>query len=364
MKIIHLEASPGWGGQEIRILRESKGMRDRGHEVSFVLMTGAILATRAREEGFKVYELNFRRIAWPIALVKLLSIFRKQSVDIVNTHSSLDAWIGGISARIARKKLVRTRHVSTPVKAGWNSRFVYGQLADFVVTTCEKTATVLSDQSGKPKNLFQSIPTGLDPKKVVANSNQSEKFREDLGVSSSDLLVGTACYMRSWKGVADLIHAADILRDQKDIKWVIIGGGHEDMYRKLAKDLKLEGIVHFTGHLDNPYHAIGALDIFTLLSTSGEGVSQAAMQAAFLKKPLITTPTGGLSEICLNGETGRIVAPFSPQEVAQSVLAMKENKALSQTYGAHANKLVVDRFTFDKTLDEMEKVFERVAALN
>ena len=37
MRIIHLEASTGWGGQEMRILSEAKGMRQRGHEIFFVV---------------------------------------------------------------------------------------------------------------------------------------------------------------------------------------------------------------------------------------------------------------------------------------------------------------------------------------
>ncbi len=32
IRVIHLEASPGWGGQEIRVLREAEGLRDRGYE--------------------------------------------------------------------------------------------------------------------------------------------------------------------------------------------------------------------------------------------------------------------------------------------------------------------------------------------
>ncbi|MBT7461989.1 MAG: glycosyltransferase family 1 protein, partial [Waddliaceae bacterium] len=37
MHILHTEASPGWGGQEIRILRESEGLRERGHDVIFII---------------------------------------------------------------------------------------------------------------------------------------------------------------------------------------------------------------------------------------------------------------------------------------------------------------------------------------
>ena len=59
MNILHLEASPGWGGQEMRILREAEGMRQRGHTVILAVMRGGGLVGKAREAGFVVYELNF-----------------------------------------------------------------------------------------------------------------------------------------------------------------------------------------------------------------------------------------------------------------------------------------------------------------
>ncbi len=201
MNLLHLEASPGWGGQEMRILREAEGMRARGYQVFFAVMRTGALATHARNSGFIVYELNFHRLGWALSLLRLIWILRKHKIALVNTHSSLDAWIGGIAARIAGKKLLRTRHLSTPVKPGWNSRLVYGTLADFVVTTCASIIAPLSAQSGKPLQLFQSIATGVDPAHIQASPEQAAAFRQSIGVDNNTFLVGTACFMRSWKGI-------------------------------------------------------------------------------------------------------------------------------------------------------------------
>ena len=151
MKILHLEASPGWGGQEIRILREAEGMREKGHEVILCVMKGGELINRACKAGFTCYPLSFYKKDWLYCLFRLLRLIRLHEIDLVNTHSSLDAWIGGIAARIAGIPVVRTRHLSTPIKKGWNSRILYGNLADFVVTTCASILPMISNQSGKPK---------------------------------------------------------------------------------------------------------------------------------------------------------------------------------------------------------------------
>ncbi len=356
MRILHLEASPGWGGQEIRILSEAEGMRELGHTVLFAVMRGAELGKQARAKGFVVYECNFNKSGWLLTFPKLIWVCLKHRIDVVNTHSSLDAWIGGIAARFVGRKIVRTRHLSTAVKPGWNSRVVYGKLADFVVTTCANIMGPIAQQSGKPLERFRSIPTGINPKKIRPDN----KFRDENHFKPTDFLVGTACFMRSWKGIEDLLHGANSLRHVTDLKWLVIGGGHADRYRALARELKLDGIVSFTGHLQNPFPALQALDVFTLLSTAHEGVSQAILQAAFLKKPLIATQTGGLGEVCIDGVTGFTVPPFSGAEVAKKVLQLKDSRSLCAQFGQAAHDLVMSQFTFQHTLDGMVSVYQNV----
>lgn len=353
MKILHLEASSGWGGQEMRILKEAEGMRQRGHEVVMGVMRGGGLVAKARASGFTVYELNFRRLGWILCFFQLLSIIRRHQIELVNTHSSLDSWIGGIAARAAGCLIIRTRHLSTPIKGGWNRWLVYGKLADYVVTTCQAIVPLI-------QNRCSSIPTGVDPAKIVVRNSDAAAFRKSLGVSENDFLIGTVCFMRSWKGIEDFLKAAHHLRDDKNLKWVIIGGGHAETYKRIAKEMHLEEVVYFAGHLDNPIPAIGALDTFALLSTAHEGVSQAILQAAYLEKPLIATATGGLCEVCIPGETGLQVSPFSPKQVAEAVLILKEDYELRARLGADAKKLVEQKFTLKATLDQMENVYEIV----
>jgi glycosyltransferase involved in cell wall biosynthesis len=357
MNILHVEASPGWGGQEMRILREAEGMRSRGHTVILAVMKGGGLIARARDAGLIVYELNFKRFAWPLCLFHLLRILWRHRIDLVNTHSSLDAWIGGIAARLARRTVVRTRHLSTPIKGGWNSRFLYGTLADFVVTTCASIIPTICTQSGKPPHLCRSIPTGVDPTKIVVHPDQATAFRKTIGAQPGDFLIGTACFMRSWKGINDFLQAASLLRNVPGLKWVIIGGGHAETYKRKAAELHLDSIVRFTGHLDNPFPALQALDLFVLLSTAHEGVSQAILQAAYLSKPLLATATGGLGEVCLNEYTGLQVPPFSPNEVAQAIHRLQQNPALCKQFGQNARQLVEERFTLAHTLDQMGEVY-------
>lgn len=364
MNILHLEASPGWGGQEIRVLREAEGMRKRGHQVVLGVMKGGGLVKQGRAAGFTVYEFNFNKRAWPFCLIRLCTLLRRHQIDLVNTHSSLDSWIGGIAARLVGCAVVRTRHLSTAIKAGWNSRMLYGKLADFVVTTCSSILPMISSQSGKKLEDCRSIPTGVDPQRITFQETDREVFRRNLGVLPTDFLVGMVCFMRSWKGIGDFLQAAHQLRHRPEIKWVIIGGGHEETYRAQARELKLEGIVFFTGHLEAPFAAMAALDAFALLSTAHEGVSQAILQAAYLGKPLIATATGGLGEVCLDRITGLQVPPFSPARVAEAVTWLSQDPALCRKLGQAAHSRVKNLFTLEQTLDGMERVYTEVLQRN
>jgi len=357
MKILHLEASTGWGGQEIRILREAIGMRERGHIVHFAVNLGAKLGEHAKKEGFSVLYLSFAKKNWLSCLFKLLILIRRNQIELLNTHSSLDAWIGGIAARITGKSIVRTRHLSTPIRKGLNSKLLYHKLTDYVVTTCKAIAPVIIEQSGKPSHLCKSIPTGVEVSDITYPQDEPKQFREQMGISDDDFLVGMVCFMRSWKGVDDFIEAANLTRDVPNLKWVIIGGGHTRDYLPKVDQLDLHKTLKFSGHLTKPFGAIASLNAFCLLSTAHEGVSQASLQAAFLEKPLITTPIGGLPEVCIDKKTGYIVPPFAPKEVADKVLKLKGSPAEASEMGKNARKLVLNQFTFPKTLEEMEKAY-------
>ncbi len=361
MRILHTESSKGWGGQEIRILREAEGMRKRGHEVILAVNSGGKLIPRAKEAGFTVYELSFKKAFALKTIYSLVQICKKHQIDIINTHSSLDAWLGGIAARLAKKSVIRTRHLSTPIRKGLNSKLLYKGLADFVVTTSSPILSTIGRQAKLPPYRLQCIPTGIDPTTLKADPLKAAEFRASLGVGPSDILIGTACFVRSWKGIQDLLQAATLLKNRKEIKWVIVGGGHVDDYRAKIPELGLNGIVTFTGHLEVPYSAIRAMDIFVLLSTAHEGVSQASLQAAYLERPLITTTVGGLPEVCLDGQTGYVVPPFSPESVAKAVAKLVDNPTLRAQFGVRGKQLVEEKFTLTHTLDEMEKVYTQVS---
>jgi glycosyltransferase involved in cell wall biosynthesis len=361
MRVLHTEASPGWGGQELRILNEAEGMRARGHEVILAIQKGGGLIKPARDKGFLVYEIPFRKMRSIQVFFQLIGLIKRHHIDLINTHSSVDAWIGGLVGKLIGCPVLRTRHLSTTIRKGVNSRILYNYLADSVITTCEKTALAIQQQANLPKERCFSIPTGVNPEQIQYTYEAVAAFRKELGVGPEVCLAGTLCVLRGWKGISYLLRAAALLKDVPNLKWLIVGSGvSESHFRQEWKELGLEEKVVFTGHLSPPFTALAAMDIFLLLSWAHEGVSQASLQAAWLEKPLITTNVGGLGEVCLHEVTGFQVPVQDACSVAEAVKKLSDSPLLRRQMGIAAKQLVRQKFTLSHTLDQMEFLYEKL----
>jgi len=349
---LHLEASKGWGGQEIRILTEAISMREQGHQVWFGVQKGAILGKKALQNGFQVNFLDFRRRFFLFTILYLFFFLLIRKIDIVVTHSSRDSWQGGIAAKLAKCRVIRTRHLSTKTRAGMNAYVLYHLLADKVITTCESVAQQIRKDARLRDERCRSIPTGVEPQII------DEKLKTSIFKKPSPFVLGTACILRSWKGLDTLVEALSILKHEEEISLLILGDGPMMPHlKKQAEQLGVLDKIIFTGHLENPFPAIAAMDLFLLLSTANEGVSQASLQAAYLAKPLITTATGGLKEVTITGKTGIIVPPNSPQAVAEAILKLKNNPELRSQYGQAAKALLLEKFQWNHTMQSLSSFY-------
>lgn len=356
--ILHTEASPGWGGQEIRILRECLAFKKKGYRVLLAVNPKSELLQRARLEGLEVIGVPFSYASLATCLKILIPLLKKEDISLINTHSSVDAWVMGVLGKCFSIPVVRTRHLSTQIKGGLNSRLLYNYLADRVVTTCQEVVPMIQKQAGLDEKRCLSIPTGIAQESMCVDQEAQEAFRKKYNITDKQLVVGSCCIMRKWKGLLYLLKAAQKLKAFEHIRFILVGGGVSlDYYKEQAQQLGVLDQVTFTGHLENPLVAISCMDIFTLLSTGHEGVSQASLQAAYLGKPLIATATGGLKEVCVSNKTGIEVETHNADQVASAIrnLDLDEEKRLR--FGQAAKQLVEEKFLFQKTVEDMEKVF-------
>jgi len=360
VRIVHTESSVVMGGQERRVLAESLGMRDRGHDVWIATPPGGALAERAAAVGLDVIPLSFRRSLLPISARSLASVVRRVKPDVLNSHSSADSW----SAALARwlgplpGALVRSRHISARVAPGTLHRFLYGQ-ADHVITTGESVRADLAASGLVPPDRSTSIPTGVNLERFQPLPGRRADARQFLGVEAEGPVIGVVAYLRRDKGHAVLLRAIPrILTSQPACSLVIVGDGPERInLEALARELGIETSVRFAGLREDIPIVLSAFDIFCQPSVRNEGVPQSVLQAGAAELPVVSTTVGGIPEAVVHGETGFVVPPDDPGELAGAISTLLADARLRSRMGQAGRRHVSQRFSVQRMLDLTEEAY-------
>jgi glycosyltransferase involved in cell wall biosynthesis len=358
MRILHTEASCGWGGQEIRILEEAKGLIARGHEVTLGCVSTARICAEAPHYGVPVVALPIARknLGGLLALRRYLAQLRP---DVVNTHSSTDSWLTALACATLRDAppIVRTRHISAPVPKNAASRWLYSGAVCHVVTAGEALRQQLIEESGVVPERVTSVPTGIDT--VRFSSGDKRAARQALGLDPDGRIVGIVATLRSWKGHVYLLEAfAKLVRS--DATLLIIGEGpmRGPIEAKIT-ELQLANRVRLVGQQDNPEDWLRSLDIFCLPSYANEGVPQAILQAMMTGLPVVTTPVGAILEAVSDGETALVVPPQNSSALSTALARLLDDPELGARLGVAARNKVLAHFSRDAMLDKMETVFQQ-----
>ncbi|EJD6534811.1 glycosyltransferase family 4 protein [Proteus mirabilis] len=365
LSILHTESSCGWGGQEIRILTESQGMVQRGHHVTLVCCPNSKIAKAAPDYGIEVVTLPIekKRGSALMALRNWLKVHRQQ-FDVINTHSSTDAWLVALSCASLRHSpaIVRTRHVSTDVSRSLPTRWLYLSSSAHIVTTGEKLRQTLHQYNRFPLSQMTSVPTGIDLEKFSPQNKQ--QAREKIGVTNKPTL-GIVATMRVWKGHKYLIEAWKTLHLQfPDWQLLLVGDGPQR--KNLQPMVKLAGLeesVFFLGNRNDVPDCLNAMDLFALPSFGNEGVPQGIMQAMACGLPVVSTTVGAISEAVIDGKTGFTLAPKVQETLINYLAKLMASDELRQQMGQASLAHAKAQFGLDNMLDKMEKIFINAISL-
>ncbi len=368
MHIVHTEASQGWGGQELRILSEAKGVQERGHRVTLLAPAVSRIYAAAPDWGLAVEAMPFEKKSLS-GLMALRSWLQRHSVDLVNTHSSIDSWLTAL-ARLTlpnrqRPAVVRTRHISAPVGRNLTSRWLYLKGADRVVTTGEQLRLDLIQRLEGEEGHFVSIPTGVDLTRFNSESTRTKaEMRDELGIPLDAQVLGIIATLRSWKGHDDLLGAFEQLREAWPKLYLVIAGDGP-RYQRIQERIQTNALgdrVKLLGQRQDVPDLMAALDIFLLPSYANEGVPQAIMQAMAMELPVISTSVGAIGELLTHEETGLMVTPRDVAEIAQAIRRLLEDGSLRMACGKAGRQRVEARFSLEQMTDRMETLFQQLLA--
>jgi glycosyltransferase involved in cell wall biosynthesis len=356
LTILHTEASSGWGGQEIRILSEASAFAKRGFRVHIACQPGSRLAQEAWRRG-----LTVRPVAMPGAVDvgacwRLRRLMQTDKVDIVHTHSSIDAWLAGFAARSLRLPVVRSRHVSIPVKRRRN--FVYNALCDRIISSGEAIREVLIKGGVDPGKIV-AIPAGVDVEQFHP-AVSGEAVRREFGMDGP--VIGTVAMFRHSKGHGVLLQAIpEILKSapRAVFLWVGDGVGRATLQQEVA-DAGLHAKVHLAGFREDVPACLAAMDIVVLPSTKSDGVPQVIMQALALRKPVVASAVGGIPEVIQHERTGVLVPLNDPQALAAAVVRILRDPSSAAEWARAGGQLIDTQYTLGRMIDRTAAVYTAV----
>ncbi|NOR70526.1 MAG: glycosyltransferase, partial [Methylomarinum sp.] len=180
------------------------------------------------------------------------------------------------------------------------------------------------------------IPMGIDFKKF--SSGNSEFLRSNIAQNTLILLfVGR---LVEKKGVSDLLTAYSLFSDDqknKTLLWIVGDGSERKTLEEQAQSLKIKNNVTFWGKLPNEqlpnYYA--AADIFiapSITDSSGDTEGQGVMLLESMASgtAIVSTNTGGISEVIDDHITGLLPPPKHPLELKSAIFKLIENTKLRQ----------------------------------
>lgn len=360
LRILHTESSLGWGGQEIRVLTEARGVAARGHQVLLAAPSASRIFAEASAFGVQVVDLPIARKR-PSGLIALRRLLARTPFDVVNTHSSTDTWLAALAcATLAHAPgLVRTRHISAPAPRNAATRWLYTKAARRIVTTGERLREQVIEETGARADDVVSIPTGIDLERY--RPGDRDAARRGLELPLDRPIIGIVATLRSWKGHRHLLRAMASLQ-AKEASLAIVGDGPQRAaLESLAADLALGARVRFAGNQADVVPWMQACDVFCLPSYANEGVPQALMQAMACGVTVVSTPIGSIGEIVSDGTTGVLVPPGDVERLRAALDALLADPARREALARNARATALERFGEARMVERMIEVFRAAA---
>jgi glycosyltransferase involved in cell wall biosynthesis len=326
-------------------------MREHGHRVVIIAPAHSRLMAEARGAGLEAHPLRFAKNMQAVDLLKLVRHLRHLTPDVLNTHSSVDTWIGCLAGRLCRvPAIIRTRHLGTPVQTHLLNRWLYGTLCHHIVTTGESISRALIAGLRLNHRRVTTISTGIRPPAVWPTPEDARRFFvKQLHLPSTSRFIGCLAVLRQGKGHAVLLDAFHRLLDKfPHYHLLIIGDG---TYRPTLEEFiarrQLQGRVHLTGYLADPWRALRALDVNVLASISIEGTPQALLQAQFAGCPVIGSQSGGIAEVITHGRTGLLVPQGDVEALSAALWRLLADRQYAAFLAANARAYVRQHHTLD-----------------
>jgi phosphatidylinositol alpha-1,6-mannosyltransferase len=215
------------------------------------------------------------------------------------------------------------------------------------------------------QDLIQTVPLGTDPRRFHPDLPQAE-IRNRYDLHARRWLLSVARLTRH-KGIdTGIVALAQLAAEYPDLGYAIAGSGDElPALKELAAALGVADRVRFLANVpdeDLPglYNCAEVyLGLSRLMNQRVEGFGISLLEAGACGIPVVATRTGGIPEAVRDGESGILVDPDHPEQVAATVRMLLNDRSLAQRFGAGGRSAVERYYNWDRVSTDIARLGRR-----
>jgi len=245
-----------------------------------------------------------------------------------------------------------------------SERFFYRFARAVVVNSPGYTSYL--EQRGVPQSKIVLVANGVDPS-AFDPSDQGEEFRAEYGLGSSFVVMYTGALGLA-NGVESLLEAAFLLRDESDLKLVIVGDGkHKSNLQQRVRDIGLSNVLFVPAQPKKRMPRIlAAADVCVAMLANVPSLQVTYPNKVFdymaAGRPAVLAiegPIRAVVEVCGGGV---FVKPGDNRALAEGLLRLRRAPSLRAEMGLRARSYVERHFNRAEQAKQFADLLERIAA--
>ncbi|MEN2986538.1 MAG: glycosyltransferase family 4 protein [Thermodesulfovibrionaceae bacterium] len=357
MNILHTETLKRWGGQQNRVLNEIIRLKEKGYHVVLVCNKNSMIAQKSKIFGIKVYEIDLKKTNYWRTIPKLIDIIKKENINIVSTHSSVDSWAAGIAAKLCGRKFVRFKHNMFPINRSFLTRFIYS-LPDKFIAISEPIKDLMIHY-GISSAKIEVVPTSVDIERF--NPSVVPDLRKHFSVPEDALVIGNISGFTKHKAQHVLFQAFSLVNEKYPCFLLLAGNISEQKKQEYLSFVKrqFQNRVIFTGYREDIPSVLKSIDIYVSSSVS-EGLSVAVLEAMAMEKSIVVSDIPAFKTFVKDGFNGLFFKSENSEELKGKILFLIENKKYREEIGRNARQTVLDRFNLNKMIEDTERIYKEL----
>lgn len=362
---------PTFGGSGVVATELGLELANRGHEVHFITYNQpvrlALLNPNIHYHEVVVPEYPlFHYQPYELALSsKIVDMVKLYGIEVLHVHYAIPHAFAGYMAKkmLLEEKIklpmVTTLH-GTDITLVGNHPF-YKTAVSFSINKSDYVTSVSEDLKKSTYELFDTqkdiyvIPNFIE-NKVVENNRVSCK--RNLFANENERIVTHISNFRKVKRILDVVRVFDGIQKQIPAKLMMVGDGPERLgAEELAKELGIENKVIFFGNSSEIDSILNYSDLF-LLPSEAESFGLAALEAMANKVPVVSSNSGGLPEVNIQGVSGFLDNIGDINGMVQHSMEILKNISTLEKFKEQAYQHSKN-FSVDKIVPMYEAIYQK-----